>query len=173
MLPGLPFGLPFRVPGSGFRIRFGCPVGSGSRSGVGFGTRPSHTQGQWAGWGKTGDGGGKAWVCWQTTKCTAASARFTNLQRRGRHHKEKRKAERKRTRHRNPNGDTNGTEKVENETEAKTEDPGEAEDKAEDKTETKWKQKRNMKHTATLHPLRVPCKCAERVPLTDPLADLL
>ena len=35
VLPSFPFQVPKRIPGSGFRIRFACPVGSVSRSGVG------------------------------------------------------------------------------------------------------------------------------------------
>ena len=82
-----PFRMPYRFRFA-FRRRFRNP--------------PEPHSGSMAGWRRTGGGGGKAWVCCQTTKCTAVLARFTTVQKSGRHDKGKRKAERKRNRHRNP-----------------------------------------------------------------------
>ena len=146
VLPGFPFRVPLRIPGSGFCIRVACPAGSVSRSRVGFETRACPTKGERACWGRTGGGGCKAWVCLQTTKCTAASARLPTCKEVEDTTKENGKLNGSDIDTGTPNGSTNRTEpkkQVENEMEATTEDPGEAEDR----TETTQKQKRKIKHT--------------------------
>ena len=147
VLPRFPFRVPFRaplrIPDSGFCIHVGCPNGSVSRSGVGFGTRRSPTQGQldrvakdgW--WRRQGVGvlvnhkmhrsvstvyqPAKTWKTPQRKNAKLNGSELDTGTQNGRHER-------------------NRKSKWRSETEAKTEDPGEAEDR----TETKREQKRKM-----------------------------